>query len=466
MRRMLILVTLFFATGCGSKSGEQAASVGIPLAINNAAAVSNVEADASETAKPNSNQSIANPAVEQLIQKAKAAVVAGRPSIAIEALSQAIGISSNEARLFRLRADVYVLMGEYANAQVDFNLAVNLDPRNADLLNVRGYFLMSRGLPEQAAADFSKAIQLDPQLTAAWNNRGLVALAKQDYTGAEADFSKAVELDRKYVDALNNRGFARMKLGQLDQALADFEATIQLKPDYTTAWNNCGLACMQKNDYAGAVAAFSKAVSLAPTDSRWLTHRRAAYLKLQKYEEANQDAQQIRWLSGLSQLTQQAFTKANSADVWVQRGNYLVEGAEFGAAVQDYSRALAIAPGNIEALNGRALAWLKTGEIRKSISDCDESLVSQATTAAFSVRGDAWFSLENYEQAVEDFEAAQRFDETVAMAYRKRAEERRRIGKEELAKSDEQKAEQIAAALDGKSKSIDTGVSPIPFPEN
>ena len=220
---------------------------------------------------------------------------------------------------------------------------------------------MTSGMVEQAAADFNQAIKLDATLSAALNNRGLIALSRQEYAAAESDFAKAVELDRKYADAVNNRGFARMKLGKLDEALVDFKATIQLNPEYTTAWNNLGLVHMQQEKYPDALQAFSEAVSLAPTDVRWLNHRRAAYLKLEKYAEASADAQQIRWLSGLTQLTQQAFSKANSPDVWILRANHLVEGSEFGAAVQDYSRALAVAPGNINALNGRAYAWLKTG---------------------------------------------------------------------------------------------------------
>ena len=465
MRLISIITLLVFAVGCGSKSTEQAASVGIPLALKSAAATSDATA-AAEPEKPTADQSVANPAVDQLIQKAKAAVVAGRAASAIEALSQAIGISPSESKLFRLRADVYVLMGENANAQVDFTLAVNLDPGNAELRNVRGYFLMTSGMVEQAAADFNQAIKLDATLSAAWNNRGLIALSRQEYAAAESDFAKAVELDRKYADAVNNRGFARMKLGKFDEALVDFKATIQLNPEYTTAWNNLGLVHMQQEKYPDALQAFSEAVSLAPTDVRWLNHRRAAYLKLEKYAEASADAQQIRWLSGLTQLTQQAFSKANSPDVWIQRANHLVEGSEFGAAVQDYSRALAVAPGNINALNGRAYAWLKTGELRKSIADCDESLVSQPTAAAYSVRGDAWFKLQNFDQAVEDFESAQRFDETVSMAYRKRAEERKRNGETELAKADEEKAQQIMSALAGELNTDKTDQSPAPFPEN
>ena len=77
MRLISIITLLVFAVGCGSKSTEQAASVGIPLALKSAAATSDATA-AAEPEKPTADQSVANPAVDQLIQKAKAAVVAGR----------------------------------------------------------------------------------------------------------------------------------------------------------------------------------------------------------------------------------------------------------------------------------------------------------------------------------------------------------------------------------------------------
>ncbi len=462
MRWIVLSITLLAFTGCGSKSSDSGApTAGVPLSISNP---SKEVAGANKQPTPLA-ESVANPAIEKLVAKAKAGVVAGKAAIAVEALSQAIGIDPKDPTLFRMRADVYALMGEYANARADFSLAIQSDSENAELYNVRGYFLMTRGATNDALADFNKAMELNPQLAAAWNNRGLVKLSSSEFEAAEADFKKAMELDSKYVDAVNNLGFVRMKMGKLDQALADLKVAVNLKPDYTTAWNNYGLVCMKQENYAAAVDAFSEAIKLAPLDARWLNHRRAAYLKLERFEEATADANRVNWLAGLAQLTNHASQKANDPNAWIQRAKHLSSGSEFGAAVQDYSRALALEPANLAALNGRAYAWFQTGELQKAIADCDESLVVKPTTAAFSVRGDAWLALKNYDQAIEDFEAADRFDQVVAEAYRKRAEVRQAAGEAQLAQGDLQKAEQILAGAAGTTDETVPKSKPIPFPE-
>lgn len=454
--RLFTYVLLISLVGCGSKSETAPTAAGVPLSIKNPEAETQKQAVEKDV-------SLKNPAVDQLIAAAKNAVVSGQPSGAIEALSQAIGISSKEARLFRLRADVYVLMRQYANAKADFTLALNLEPNNPELLNVRGYFLMTRGLADEAMADLTKAVEVDPSMFTAWNNRGLVSLSKKNYSAAEADFQKAADANNKYADALNNLGFSKYKLKKYDEALVNLQAAIKQNPKYTTAWNNCGLVYMAQENFTEAIKAFDQTVALAPTDARWLNHRRAALLKLNRFEEAAADAQKIRWLAGLQQLTTNAVGNARSADAWITRGQYLVQGSQYGAAVQDFSRALALAPASTDALTGRAKAWLNTGEARKAISDCDESLVTNPTTEAYSVRGDAWFRLKNYDQAVRDFESAKRFDETVAAAYKNRAQQLRNDGKNELAKSDEAKAKQILAGLAGQLGGDET--QPIPFPE-
>lgn len=460
MRTMLSFVFLVSLIGCGSKSGDAVKSAaGVTLSINNPtdAGSSQQKAEPAET--------LGNPAVEQLIKKARAAVVAGQNALAVEALSQAIGVSPGDARLFRMRADVYVLMGENANARADFSLAVRAEPQNAELYNVRGYFLMTNGASADALTDFNKAIELNPKLAPAWNNRGLVHLANSSYEAAESDFGTAVELDNTYVDALNNRGFARLKLGRLDEALVDLKQTVKMKPDYTTAWNNCGLVYLQQENFTAAVEAFSEAVRLAPMDARWLNHRRAVYLKLEQFENATSDGRKIEWLAGLARLTNEATARSGDPQAWINRAVHLAAGSQFGAAVQDYSRALSLDPANTRALNGRAQAWLNTGDLKKAIADCDESLVVQPSTTAFSVRGDAWYALQNFDQAIEDFEAAKRFDEGVAAAYRSRADLHEQAGRKELAVADRQKADQIDAGLAGQLSESDQPQQAVPFPE-
>lgn len=445
MRRVLIaLGSMLLASGCGSENkAPETGSGGIPLSIsgNQTATGQVAESSAKKTLSQYPD------AVRQLLQKANNAVVAGQHRVAVEALSQAIGVSPEDASLFRMRADVYCLQGENANARVDFSTAVRLAPGNADSYNYRGYFLMSQGLSKEAIADFEKAIQLNPAHAAAFNNRGLMALTNQDYKSAEADFSKAIDSDRKFADAWNNRGFARFKLEQYEPALSDLQQALRIQENYVAAWNNCGLVYMQQKNYEEALQAFSRASELEPMDRRWLSHHRAALLKLNRFAEAQKDSAKLAWLEQFNLLSQQATRNAQNPAAWIVRGKHLMNGSHYGAAIQDFTRALIVNPGNADALTGRAFAWMATGDLQKAMLDCDESIVVRSSQEAHSLRGDLWMRLENFDNAISDFETAGRFDELVAIAYEKRAEDRHAAGQAEDSQSDVQRAQEIRNAM-------------------
>ncbi|MEZ6033696.1 MAG: tetratricopeptide repeat protein [Planctomycetaceae bacterium] len=447
MRRVLIaLGSMLLATGCGSENkAPEAGSAGIPLSISG----NQIQPVPAVENSPRKTISQYPDTVRMLLQKANTAVVAGQRGVAIEALSQAISVMPEDSGLFRMRADVYVLQGENANARVDFSTAIRLAPDNADCYNYRGYFLMSQGLQNEAAADFEKAIQLNPAHAAALNNRGLLTLTKNDYKSAESDFTKAIDSDRKFADAWNNRGFARLKLEQYDLALADLQQALRIKENYVTAWNNCGLVYMEQTKYEDALHAFTRAMQLEPMDTRWLSHHRAALLKLNRFPEAQKDSAKIAWLEQLNQLSQQAIRNARNPEAWIVRGKHLMNGSQYGAAIQDFTRALIVNPGNSDALKGRASAWMATGDLQKAMLDCDESIVVKASQDAYSLRGDLWMLLENLDNAITDFETAGRFDEAVAIAYEKRAEHRRDAGLADDAKSDIDRAQEIRNALLG-----------------
>lgn len=439
----IALLAAVAVTGCGSDSkNAESRSAGIELSIPSGSPV-RLAADGTKAATINQYSE----AVRQLIQKANAGVVAGRNNIAIESLSQAIGITPEDATLFRMRADVYALQGENANARADFSTAVRLAPADPDLLNFRGYFLMSQGLMDESRKDFDKAIELNPKLAAALNNRGLLALTNKDYKAAETDFSRAIEADRKFSDAWNNRGFSRMKLEQYEPAMSDIKQALNLKDDYVTAWNNRGLVAMLQQHFEEAEKAFARAMQIDPMDARWVNHHRAALIKQNRFTEAQKDAQKIEWLNQLTTLTQQASRNARDPRGWIGRGEHLMNGQQFGAAIQDFSRALVVNPGNPVALFDRATAWARMGDFQKAMLDCDESLVAQPSKEGYSLRGELWLQLDNPEQAIEDFETSGRFDEQVAQAYDKRAEKRRAAGENTEADADLAKAQELRDAM-------------------
>jgi len=451
MRRYFPVVVLLLVAGCGrqhSDSSSSGAQAGVPLAI------AGPQPDAAEKAGTEWPAEI-----RALLQRASGAVTRGRHATAVESLSQAIGIRPDDAVLFRMRGDVYALIGENANARADFSTAIRLQPRNADLYNFRGYFLMSRGLGRDSLADFDQAVVLNPAHTAALNNRGLLRLSEQDYAAAEADFTKAIESSSTFPDAWNNRGFARMKKQELETAMADIRRALELNENYVTAWNNRGLIAMQQQNYSEAAQAFGRAVELEPFDVRWVGHRRGALLKMERYNEAQADASRIEWLTRLQQVTQDVRRSPASAEGWLRRGRLLMEGNEFAAAAEDLTRVLMLSPKHPEALTARARCWVELKDTDKAMQDCDEAVAAGAVAEANSLRGDLWAAKREYDRALADYEAAQRFDAGVADIREARGEQLRAAGKTAEADADMEEARRIREALTGESAA---GQSTVP----
>lgn len=412
----LCMLPLALCSGCGSDSekNDRAESAPIPLALPSPAPAEKTSAAEPVQAEQSEGYS---PAIRALLLRARTAVTEGRHAGAIEALSQAIGFTPEDARLFRMRADVYSLLGENANARADFSTAIRLADNNADLYNARGYFLMTQGIPAEARTDFDSAIERNPRHPAALNNRGLLHLAAGQLEESISDFSLAIEAQADFMEAWNNRSYARLKLEQLDDAMSDVRQAIRIRDDYPTAWNNCGLIAMEQQNYAEAARAFTRAIELSPLEIRLLQHRREAYLRLEQFREAHADRDRINWLQQLQQFTELTSRSRTSPDAWISRGEHLFLGREFGAAVQDFTRAILLQPKNQQALTLRAQAWQAMGDREKAMLDCNQALSSGDYQPASSLRGDLYLAADQPEQALADYEAAGRFDESVAEAH-------------------------------------------------
>jgi tetratricopeptide (TPR) repeat protein len=193
-------------------------------------------------------------------------------------------------------------------------------------------------------------------------------------------------------------------------------------------------------------------MELDPMDARWVNHHRTALIKQNRFAEAQQDASKIEWINQLSRLTQVAGRNARDPRAWIVRGQHLMDGQQFNAAIQDFNRALSVSPGNAQALFDRAVAWVKMGDFQKAMLDCDESIVANPSLEAYSLRGDLWLRLENLDLAIADFESAKRFDEQVAVAYEQRAEKQREAGATAESEADQARAAEIREAMIEKPK--------------
>lgn len=103
--------------------------------------------------------------------------------------------------------------------------------------------------------------------------------------------------------------------------------------------------------------------------------------------------------------------KASGADlakVYYYRGNARLAHSDFADAIEDYNRAIELAPDDASALHERCFARAILGsDLDEALSDCNESLRIRPNDAeSLGGRGFVHFRLGLYESAIADYDAA------------------------------------------------------------
>jgi tetratricopeptide (TPR) repeat protein len=366
---------------------------------------------------------------------------------AIEKLNKAVETDRECAEGYFQRAGILADAGEDQLALNDYSRAVELSPDEVRYHNMRGLFLLTRKQPDTALTDFTTAIQIDPKYVQAWNNRGLVRLAQNQFEEAVDDFNHAIEIDPEYADGFNNRGFAYFQQGNDQQAFNDFNQTIELNPDYVNAYNNRGMLFMRSKQYQDAIADFSEAIRLDEINVKHYQNRKAACEKLGQTEQAEADGRHIAWLLKLGRLNATVAQNPAVPDAYILRANHLADGGQTEIAMTNFERAIEVAPDSAAGLVGRAEWWFRQGNLQKTIDDATSALEKEPSHKALALRGDAWFGLGRYDEAIVDFTTARRLDDTVALAYFRRAQQRSQQGDTAGAQADLAMAQRLNPSI-------------------
>lgn len=414
----LLAITAIFA-GCGETPSKK------PVAQTSAA-----PAQAPQTKAPAKTY-------DELLSLAEEQVKARKLNNAVKILTQAIAQEPNRADAYVRRAAICSEANLLTQAIADMSSAIKTAPQNAKFLNTRGYFLLLSKQYGRAESDFSDAIGLDLEYAQPYNNRGLVWVAQGKYEQAIKDFDNALKAKPDYLDAHNNRGFALLQLDRAEEAVAAFSKVLELDPKYINALTNRARAHLKLNHPVNAIADYTTVIGLVPDAPQHYSARAEAYLADGNQAAATRDLEHVDWLNTLSDLNIRIIRTPRDADVWASRGEHLLLENRFAEAEKSFQNALALVPGHLPALNGRARLSLENGDYKAAVADCTEVLQHEFRYETLSVRGDAQFALGNYGDAIADYEAARRFDERVVDAYRKRAAQLREKGDEALAKADE-----------------------------
>jgi tetratricopeptide (TPR) repeat protein len=123
-----------------------------------------------------------------LAQAGQAWLLAGQPNRAEGALTNALGISPNDADLLIDRAEAFAATKRYADAITDLDRAVELEPRRADALVYRASARRALQQYDAALADVERALRFAPDSPEALLERGNIRRLKGDAGGARQDW--------------------------------------------------------------------------------------------------------------------------------------------------------------------------------------------------------------------------------------------------------------------------------------
>jgi tetratricopeptide (TPR) repeat protein len=240
-------------------------------------------------------------------------------------------------------------------------------------------------------------IVVPSELPSAYFNSAEAYANKGDYDRAIANYTRAISLRPDYVGTYYSRAMAYSNKGDYDRAIADYTEALRLNPDASWIYSRRGDAYYEKGDYDRAIADYNQSIRLLP-DYNYSAYsgRGKAYLEKSEWDQAIID-----------------FEKGSYLGYYL--GKAYLEKGDWNQAISNFSTAIERDPDNADAYYGRGYACFYRPD--KSQTDNDPGHTPSSLERVYQLfpflAGDRVLAVDkdqDYDWAIEDFEAAIRID--------------------------------------------------------
>ena len=295
-----------------------------------------------------------------------------------------------------LRGNIHLKIQEYDKSFGDYNSALKIAPGNVNVYIDRAQVYIDLKQYRKAEVDYRRVLKIDEGEIRAWAGLGRNYFLEGQLGEAEKILDKLIGLSPGNSMAFYHRGFVRFGLKMYDEAISDLFQSIVLDETDADA-RSCFVSYAEKNyplaiskvnkqmclhtgndfwyilraqlfqgkgNYKAAINDYSKAVELADIDSkaRVLALRAGSYSDAGMYDKAIADLSESISLDSLD-----AFTYA-------QRGNCKRLNGNYQGAIDDFTKASEIEPGESWFLYCRGWSYENTRSFDKAMSDYNDAI--------------------------------------------------------------------------------------------
>ena len=319
----------------------------------------------------------------------------------------------------------------------DWNERIAADPDNAELYRGRADFHREAEQFEAAVADYAQVLELLPTDHAALLARGsLLCLLGETQLGL-ADFNAVLEASPNHVPTLHNRGVLLVELEAYDAAIADFSTAIEHDPWNARLWIARGRAYALRKSFAQASRDFSSAIRLDPHDDEPYGLRAACARHVGDFPESARSA--------IEDYSRALAIAPGRAVYYLHRAEHYWSCDENDSALLDCDMALSLDPGMDAALGMRGAVAAALGRHDQAIEDCGKAIAAGISAASVHLtRADSLVELERFEEALDDADRAVELSPEMPGAWKARGLIRMRLGQADAALEDLNEAVRLA----------------------
>jgi tetratricopeptide (TPR) repeat protein len=265
---------------------------------------------------------------------------------------------------------------------------------------------------KEAASTLTLALKLNPKDVKALRNRAVCYEKMEKFDLSVKDYLELAKIDPS-GETLGAIGFDYLVLEKYEESRKYLRSAIALLPKEINFRYNLGLSYQYEKEYDLAINAYDEAIKVAPYHTPSLISKTRCLLRLKKFDVA-------------SALVDSFFlAKRFDTEMLLFRGDIKQHFGSIEAALNDFSRALAITPDDLILLNRSADCLEELGlfdeevAVRKRIIT---AMITQGETKEYQAisylaLGIALNSVFLWEEALENFSKSISLDSSSAIVY-------------------------------------------------
>ncbi len=362
---------------------------------------------------------------------------------------------------YHVRGGAYIYKHQHDLAIADYTQVIHMFPHDE---NIKWYHMMlgfeydQKGDYDSAISNFTRVIELHPSAQG-YLDRSVAFFHKKDFDHAIVDITHVIAMDPKRDEAYSKRAAAFEQVKDYASEIADLDRVIELKPmNYFAFSARCWARMVLGQNLESALDDCDQAARLGPTIPGALRITRGAVeLKLGKFAQAASDYD----------LALQ--TNSNSAEALYGRGLAKLKSGDPAGGDTDIGSAEAMQPNVAEVFAGygiempaqapseRAAAQQdyqdcqQTDDVNRGVAACTRIIDDKTESAANRALAYRWRGNDNIvdsalDEAISDYGEAVKLDPQNAGIYASRALALLRKGDRERASADYRRAEKLDPA--------------------